>query len=113
MTSAALLLLLAAGTLLCCFNITPAFARESCDCISYSVTPVPRRGIKKVEMIPPAGHCRRTEIIVTMKSGKVFCTKPGTRWIDELFRNLQERELNSRSTGSTGSIGSTSTEPHV
>ncbi|XP_026198502.1 C-X-C motif chemokine 13-like [Anabas testudineus] len=85
------MLFLAALTLYCCIAIMPAFARDGCRCIRYSTNVIPKWAIKKVEILPPSGHCRRPEIIITTRKGIVHCTKPGLQWVDDLISFLQRQ----------------------
>ncbi|XP_031161088.1 interleukin-8 [Sander lucioperca] len=88
------LLLLAALTF--CFCITSLHAR--CTCIQTLSTPVPFRAIKKIEVIPISGHCRRTEIIITRRNGSRVCINPNVQWVNDLLRSFRNTNVNSSST---------------
>ncbi|XP_034728824.1 interleukin-8 [Etheostoma cragini] len=88
------LLLLAALTF--CFCIASLHAR--CICIQTISTPVPSRVIKKIEVIPISGHCRRTEIIVTRRNGSRVCVNPNVQWVNDLLRSFRNTNVNSSAT---------------
>ncbi|XP_074495571.1 C-X-C motif chemokine 13 [Sebastes fasciatus] len=91
------LLLLAALTLCCCISSMDALQRNGCRCIRTSPNSIPRRIIRKIEVIPISGHCRRTEIIITRRNGFTVCVDPSAVWVKVLLRNLQNEN------GNTGS----------
>ncbi|XP_033973516.1 interleukin-8-like isoform X3 [Trematomus bernacchii] len=89
MTKAALLL--SALTLCCCIASLQAFPRVRCMCIRTISSPMPVRVIKRIEVIPISGLCRRTEIIVTRRNGSKVCVNPAANWVNVLISNLQRR----------------------
>ncbi|KAK9522083.1 hypothetical protein VZT92_018573 [Zoarces viviparus] len=100
------LLLLAALTLCCCIASLHALPSQGCRCLRTITTQVPFRVIKKLEVIPISGHCRRTEIIITRRNGSKVCVKPGMQWVNALLSNLQNKNENSGPT-TTSSTAST------
>ncbi|KAF1389609.1 hypothetical protein PFLUV_G00075220 [Perca fluviatilis] len=88
------LLLLAALTF--CFCIASLHAR--CICIQTISTVIPYRAIKKIEVIPISGNCRRTEIIVTTRKGSRVCVDPTVQWVNDLLRSFRNTNVNSKST---------------
>ncbi|KAI9537088.1 hypothetical protein NQZ68_028217 [Dissostichus eleginoides] len=96
MTKAALLL--SALTLCCCIASLQAFPSERCKCIRTISSPMPVRVIKRIEVIPISGLCRRTEIIVTRRNGSKVCVNPAANWVNVLISNLQSQDGNSGST---------------
>ncbi|XP_054466540.1 C-X-C motif chemokine 11-1 [Anoplopoma fimbria] len=95
------LLLLAALTLCCCISSLHAFSQGRCICIRTISTPVPFKTIKKVEIIPVSGGCRRTEIIITRRNGSKLCVNPKKKWVIDLLSQLQSKNENSATTSST------------
>ncbi|XP_045891655.1 interleukin-8 isoform X1 [Micropterus dolomieu] len=91
-------LLLAALALCCCIATLHASPRQWCRCIRTTSSPINRRVIQKIEVIPISGQCRQTEIIVTKKNGSKVCVKPNEKWINVLLTELQTRNLISSST---------------
>ncbi|RVE68714.1 hypothetical protein OJAV_G00094450 [Oryzias javanicus] len=87
MKSAVLLLIL------CCFYITSlhaAFSRGGCICLKVTSAPVPARMVKKVEVIPPTGRCRKTEIIITRRTGSRLCADPKAKWLQDLLSTFRQ-----------------------
>ncbi|XP_031726441.1 interleukin-8 [Anarrhichthys ocellatus] len=84
------LLLLAALTLCCCIASLHALPTQGCRCIRSIYSQVPLKVIKKLELIPISGHCRRTEIIITRRNGSKVCVKPEEKWVNSLLSNLQK-----------------------
>ncbi|XP_019959755.2 C-X-C motif chemokine 10 isoform X1 [Paralichthys olivaceus] len=83
------LLVLAALTLCCCIDTLHAFRQRGCHCIRTTPDKVPVRFIKKLEVIPISGQCRRTEIIITKRNGYKLCVAPEEKWIKDLLGYLQ------------------------
>ncbi|XP_034072506.1 permeability factor 2-like [Gymnodraco acuticeps] len=81
-------LLLSALMLCCCIASLQAFPRERCMCIR-TISSMPVRVIKRIEVIPISGHCRRTEIIVTRRNGSQVCVNPAVNWVYVLISNLK------------------------
>ncbi|KAF6733666.1 Interleukin-8 [Oryzias melastigma] len=94
MKSAMLLLIL------CCFYITSlhAFSRGGCICLKVTPFPVPARLVKKVEVIPPTGRCRKTEIIITRRRGGPLCADPKAKWLQDLLSTFRQGMEGSSST---------------
>ncbi|XP_060928292.1 interleukin-8 [Limanda limanda] len=96
------LLLLAALTLCCCITSLHAFRRRGCHCIRTTKEQVPRRCIRKIEVIPISGECRRTEILITRRNGYTVCVDPKEKWVQELLAKLySENETSSGTSTST------------
>ncbi|XP_059193806.1 interleukin-8 [Centropristis striata] len=92
------LILLAALTLCCCFASLQARPRQSCMCLRTLSNPIPVRIIKDIKVVPISGHCRRVEMIVTRRNGSQVCVDPAAKWINDLLRNLQNKQQTSSST---------------
>ncbi|XP_078808503.1 C-X-C motif chemokine 11 [Oryzias latipes] len=108
MKKAVLLLLI-----LCCFCITSlhAFSRGGCICLRVSRSAVPAKAVSKVEMIPPNGRCRKTEIIITRKNNVRVCAVPQAKWVQDLLRTLNQCKESSSSTATPTTV-STTTDHH-
>ncbi|KAK5870720.1 hypothetical protein PBY51_003644 [Eleginops maclovinus] len=83
------LLLLSALMLCCCIASLHAFPRERCLCIRTTPSPIRVGVIRRIEVIPISGLCRRIEIIVTRKNGSKVCVNPAADWVNRLISNLQ------------------------
>ncbi|XP_029295149.1 C-X-C motif chemokine 13 [Cottoperca gobio] len=88
------LLLLAALMLCCCIASLQALPKERCLCIRRTDTPMPGRVIRRIEVIPISGYCRRAEIIVTRRDGSKVCVNPKADWINVLLSNLRNKDVN-------------------
>ncbi|XP_034072612.1 interleukin-8-like [Gymnodraco acuticeps] len=82
-------LLLSALMLCCCIASLQAFPRQRCMCNRTISSPMPVRVIKRIEVIPISGLCRRTEIIVTRRNGSQVCVNPAANWVYVLISNLK------------------------
>ncbi|KAM7391083.1 hypothetical protein PAMP_021799 [Pampus punctatissimus] len=87
------LLLLIALTLCCCFASLDGRAIPGCHCIGHSSNQVSDKMIKKFEVIPISGRCRRTEIIVTRWNNTKICIDPNAVWLDELMQTLKKKSM--------------------
>ncbi|GAA6223731.1 C-X-C motif chemokine 13 isoform X1 [Lates japonicus] len=93
------LLFLAALTLCCCIATLHASPRNGwCSCIRTVPRVIPRGAIKKIEVMPISGRCRRTEIIVTRKDGYRVCVDPKAKWINDMLTSLPRTDEASNST---------------
>ncbi|XP_053277416.1 C-X-C motif chemokine 10 [Pleuronectes platessa] len=96
------LLLLAALTLCCCITSLHAYRKRGCHCIQTTNNQVPRKCIRKIEVIPVSGQCRQTEILITRRNGHRVCVDPEEKWVLELLTKLySENETSSRTNVST------------
>ncbi|XP_075903403.1 C-X-C motif chemokine 2 [Nelusetta ayraudi] len=84
------LLLLAALTLCCCMASLHAFSGPSCQCLWTSPRRIPLRLIRKIEITPITGGCRRTEAIITRKNGSKVCVDPTVPWFIEVVARAQK-----------------------
>uniref|UniRef100_A0A8C7YMK5 Chemokine interleukin-8-like domain-containing protein n=1 Tax=Oryzias sinensis TaxID=183150 RepID=A0A8C7YMK5_9TELE len=108
MKKAVLLLLI-----LCCFCITSlhAFSRGGCVCLRVSRSAVPAKAVSKVEMIPPNGRCRKTEIILEVQIHDVTSASPAPPLsTDKLCSPFRCKE--SSSSTATPTTVSTTTDRH-
>nr|XP_040025439.1 C-X-C motif chemokine 13-like [Gasterosteus aculeatus aculeatus] len=87
------LLLLLAVTLCCCVARLHAFPTRGCRCIRTTSDPVPTRVIRRIEVVPVSGLCRRTEIIVTRRNGSKLCVNPDEAWLHVLLSKPQHNSL--------------------
>nr|XP_056711934.1 growth-regulated alpha protein-like [Euleptes europaea] len=83
--SCALLLL----SLLVLYNTSTAaiFDPEdlSCRCRRVTSSFIHPTRYSKVKIILPGISCRRTEIIITLKSRKTLCVNPEAKWVQALL----------------------------
>uniref|UniRef100_A0A3Q1EKJ3 C-X-C motif chemokine n=1 Tax=Acanthochromis polyacanthus TaxID=80966 RepID=A0A3Q1EKJ3_9TELE len=69
--------------------ICVALSVNRCRCIRTVPGPIPRRVIKRIEVIPPSGRCRRTEILIFRRNGPIVCVDPEAKWFQKFLENLQ------------------------
>ncbi|XP_028271124.1 C-C motif chemokine 5-like isoform X2 [Parambassis ranga] len=99
------LLIAAALTLCCCVGSLQAHSvRRNCYCIQTSWDPVPARAIQKLEVFLPSGQCRRSQIVITKRSGSKVCINPEAKWIQELLNTLQNKNVTSTAVPATASV---------
>ncbi|XP_049906852.1 C-X-C motif chemokine 13 [Epinephelus moara] len=95
------LLLLVALTLCCCIASLQARQAGRCQCAGTTSNVVPVRIIKKIEVFPITGYCRRIEVVVTRKNDSRVCVKPNAEWVNNLLKRLQSKNQNSTAKPST------------
>ncbi|KAM9392401.1 alveolar macrophage chemotactic factor [Pholidichthys leucotaenia] len=88
-----LVLLLTA--LCCCFTALHAFSWHGCRCLKTSSTQIPAQAVKKIEVTPASGHCRKTEILITRRNGLRVCIPPEAPWFPQLLSSLQKENVTS------------------
>ncbi|XP_029943662.1 C-X-C motif chemokine 13-like [Salarias fasciatus] len=86
------LLVLAALTLCCCFTCLHSSPPRHCRCIGVVPCCVPRRFIRKIEVIPNSGNCRRTEVIITRKNNSTDCVSPNDPRLKGLLQSMSLRQ---------------------
>ncbi|XP_053112965.1 growth-regulated alpha protein-like [Hemicordylus capensis] len=62
-----------------------------CQCLREASMAVPIKDIKSIRLIPQGVHCRRTELILTLRSNHRVCVSPNAGWTKELLRRLTKR----------------------
>ncbi|XP_061586641.1 C-X-C motif chemokine 10 [Cololabis saira] len=92
------LLLLAALTLCCCISSLDASSRSWCNCMQIISHPIPERRIGKIEVTPPSGRCRRTQVKITMRNGSKVCVNPNAKWLTKLLAALEKKNGDFNST---------------
>ncbi|XP_026177127.1 C-X-C motif chemokine 9 [Mastacembelus armatus] len=83
-------LLLAVLTLCCCIASLHASPKPGCNCLRTTNSVIPFQAIRKIEGFPISGQCRRTEIIITLRSGTPVCVNPDAKWVKTLLNNLRK-----------------------
>ncbi|XP_077462043.1 permeability factor 2-like isoform X2 [Stigmatopora argus] len=57
-----------------------------CRCIETERRMI-RKLLANITLIPPNAHCQQTEIIATLKKGRVVCLDPTAPWVKEEIEN--------------------------
>ncbi|XP_027554323.1 C-X-C motif chemokine 2-like [Neopelma chrysocephalum] len=98
------LLLAALALLLLLSNLVPggSLSLESlltnmrCKCIKSTAQVINLGLILTIDVAPPGLHCRRKEIILTLKKNKRVCVAPEAPWIQLVIHRLTQRNAASR-----------------
>ncbi|XP_017307333.1 alveolar macrophage chemotactic factor [Ictalurus punctatus] len=86
--------LLLAVTALCCFATVFAFPMEGftmdhqCHCLSTTNDYINSRWFQRIEILPAGSHCRKIEIIITLKDKKTVCVDPEANWVQKLINKV-------------------------
>ncbi|XP_074444768.1 C-X-C motif chemokine 2-like isoform X1 [Larus michahellis] len=80
-----------------------------CKCIKSTARVINLGLILAIDVTPPGIHCRRKEIVLTLKKNKKVCVAPEAPWIQLLIHKLMQRQIqtNASSEGSRGFASST------
>uniref|UniRef100_A0A672FDR7 Chemokine interleukin-8-like domain-containing protein n=1 Tax=Salarias fasciatus TaxID=181472 RepID=A0A672FDR7_SALFA len=70
----------------------PGSPPRHCRCIGVVPCCVPRRFIRKIEVIPNSGNCRRTEVIITRKNNSTDCVSPNDPRLKGLLQSMSLRQ---------------------
>ncbi|XP_050176582.1 C-X-C motif chemokine 2-like [Myiozetetes cayanensis] len=62
-----------------------------CKCIKSTAQVINLGLILTIDVTPPGLHCRRKEIVLTLKKNKRVCVAPEAPWIQLLIHRLTER----------------------
>ncbi|KAM6075994.1 C-X-C motif chemokine 2-like [Chlamydotis macqueenii] len=62
-----------------------------CKCIKSTAQVINLGLILAIDVTPPGIHCRRKEIILTLKKNKKVCVDPEAPWIQLLIYKLMQR----------------------
>ncbi|XP_051955251.1 C-X-C motif chemokine 3-like [Xyrauchen texanus] len=87
--------LLLAAVAVCCFSTLLAVSMEGfnkCHCLITTDHIIPSRFFKRIEILPPGAHCRKTEILITKKDNKTVCVDPKAKW----FNNIVSKVMKSK-----------------
>ncbi|XP_049671526.1 C-X-C motif chemokine 2-like [Accipiter gentilis] len=64
-----------------------------CKCIKSTAQAINLGLILAIDVTPPGIHCRRKEIILTLKKNKKVCVAPEAPWIQLLIHKLTQRNF--------------------
>ncbi|XP_028942588.1 interleukin-8-like, partial [Antrostomus carolinensis] len=62
-----------------------------CKCIKSTTQIINLGLILAIDVTPPGIHCRRKEIILTLKKNRKVCVTPEAPWIQMLIHKLMQR----------------------
>ncbi|KAM9295733.1 C-X-C motif chemokine 2-like [Morus bassanus] len=64
-----------------------------CKCIKSTAQVINLGLILAIDVTPPGIHCRRKEIVLTLKKNKKVCVAPEAPWIQLLIYKLMQRNI--------------------
>ncbi|XP_029881219.1 C-X-C motif chemokine 2-like [Aquila chrysaetos chrysaetos] len=64
-----------------------------CKCIKSTAQVINLGLILAIDVTPPGIHCRRKEIVLTLKKNKKVCVAPEAPWIQLLIHKLTQRNF--------------------
>ncbi|XP_074946133.1 C-X-C motif chemokine 2-like isoform X1 [Phalacrocorax aristotelis] len=64
-----------------------------CKCIKSTAHVINLGLILAIDVTPPGIHCRRKEIVLTLKKNKKVCVAPEAPWIQLLIYKLTQRNI--------------------
>ncbi|XP_059682704.1 interleukin-8-like [Gavia stellata] len=79
-----------------------------CKCIKSTAQVISLGLILAIDVTPPGIHCRRKEIILTLKKKKKVCVAPEAPWIQLLIHRLTQRYVmpsDRKTSGSSKRVG--------
>ncbi|XP_060781323.1 C-X-C motif chemokine 19 [Neoarius graeffei] len=63
-----------------------------CMCSKLESRVIPQNSLRSVEIFPRGSHCKDTEVIAGLVSGKKVCLNPQTMWVKKLIRFIEKKE---------------------
>ncbi|XP_025062360.1 permeability factor 2-like [Alligator sinensis] len=63
-----------------------------CKCLKETSNIIRLTSILSINVMPPGIHCRKKEIILTLKGDKKVCVNPSAPWIQALLQHLTQRK---------------------
>ncbi|XP_051866178.1 interleukin-8-like [Pristis pectinata] len=77
-----------------------------CRCVKVSSQFIHPSKFQHIDIFPPGPHCRRVEIVITLKKGIKVCVNPEATWVKKVINILTERNKNNED-----SLPSTAAKP--
>ncbi|XP_039565424.1 growth-regulated alpha protein-like [Passer montanus] len=87
----ALLLLLSSSVPVGGLSLESLLTNMRCKCIKSTAHVVNLGLILTIDVTPPGIHCRRKEVILTLKKNRRVCVAPEAPWIQLLIHKLMQR----------------------
>ncbi|XP_068868405.1 C-X-C motif chemokine 2-like [Aphelocoma coerulescens] len=87
----ALLLLLSSSVPAGGLSLESLLTNMRCKCIKSTAHVINLGLILTIDITPPGIHCRRKEIILTLKKNRRVCVTPEAPWIQLLIHKLMQR----------------------
>ncbi|XP_067861050.1 interleukin-8-like isoform X2 [Heptranchias perlo] len=72
---------------LCIGNST----NSRCKCVKVISRFIHPRKYQHVDIFPQGSYCRRVEVVITLKNGKMICVDPKIQWVKTVVTLLTER----------------------
>ncbi|XP_055568326.1 C-X-C motif chemokine 2-like [Falco biarmicus] len=75
----------------CGLSLESLLTNMRCKCIKSTAQIINLGLILAIDVTPPGIHCRRKEVILTLKKNKKVCVAPEAPWIQLLIHKLTQR----------------------
>ncbi|XP_059844481.1 interleukin-8-like [Hypanus sabinus] len=63
-----------------------------CRCVKTTSHLIHPKKFQHIEIFPQGPHCRKVEIVITLKTGAKVCVNPETEWVKKVINILTERK---------------------
>ncbi|XP_042668125.1 C-X-C motif chemokine 13-like isoform X1 [Centrocercus urophasianus] len=74
-------------------SLESLLTNKRCKCVKVTAQVIGLGLILAIDVTPPSIHCRRKEIILTLKRNKKVCVAPEAPWIQLLIHKLTQRDV--------------------
>ncbi|XP_067413480.1 permeability factor 2-like [Emydura macquarii macquarii] len=64
---------------------------NNCRCTKQTSDFIHPKRYESIEIIPPGGGCRTTEMILKLKTGQKLCVNPEATWMKRFLRKIQNQ----------------------
>ncbi|POI26234.1 hypothetical protein CIB84_010016, partial [Bambusicola thoracicus] len=83
----------------CCgagLSLESLLTNKRCKCVKVTAQIISLGLILAIDVMPPGIHCRRKEIILTLKRNKKVCVAPEAPWIQLLIHKLTQMDVSKK-----------------
>ncbi|XP_065592545.1 C-X-C motif chemokine 13-like [Cyrtonyx montezumae] len=74
-------------------SLESLLTNKRCKCVKVTAQVIGLGLILAIDVTPPGIHCRRKEIVLTLKRNKKVCVAPEAPWIQLLIHKLTQRDV--------------------
>ncbi|XP_072190068.1 C-X-C motif chemokine 13-like [Excalfactoria chinensis] len=74
-------------------SLESLLTNKRCKCVKVTAQVIGLGLILAIDVTPPGIHCRRKEIILTLKRNKKVCVAPEAPWIQLLIHKLTQMDI--------------------
>ncbi|XP_016009495.1 C-X-C motif chemokine 15-like [Rousettus aegyptiacus] len=61
-----------------------------CQCVQTYSNFIHPIFFENIQLIPEGPHCRRKEVIVTLRNGKLVCLDPEAKWVMTIIKKIKD-----------------------